>query len=421
MQLEDRQRKSVVVMFFVLVAFVALGNGLSDSVYANYFKDAYQVTAVQRGFIEFPRELPGLLCVCVITLLSSLGDIRTAFVAQLLSCVGLIALGLLTPSFGVMLVFLFINSMGMHLFMPVQDAIGMTLSEPGHVGKRMGQYASVRSAVGFVAGLLVFFGFRNNWFSFQTPTKSIFLIAAGAFLLAAVVCVLIVRKVRPPIAARKKIKFVFRRQYKYFYLLTILNGVKKQIAFVYGSWVIVDILVKGADTMALLIITSSFLCIFFMHLLGRCVDRFGIKKMFYIEALAFIFLYMIYGFTVLGITSGTLPSVGISVIMIYALFVIDRLSMQMGVMRSIYLRSIAWSDEEVTTTLSTGTSLDHVVSIVAALIGGYVWSAWGSQWVFFMAALFSLGNLYVAYRVQPEKEKEEAAQHRAELAAVQDA
>ena len=73
---------------------------------------------------------------------------------------GLLALALLTPSFGVMLIFLFINSMGMHLFMPLGDSIGMSIAEPDQVGHRIGQYASVKTAMGFAAGLLVFFGFR---------------------------------------------------------------------------------------------------------------------------------------------------------------------------------------------------------------------------------------------------------------------
>ena len=49
-----------IFLFFLLLSAVALGNGLSDAVYSNYFKEVYQVTAFQRGLIEFPRELPGL-------------------------------------------------------------------------------------------------------------------------------------------------------------------------------------------------------------------------------------------------------------------------------------------------------------------------------------------------------------------------
>jgi len=399
------------LLFFLLLALTALANGLSDSVYGNYFKEVYEVTAFQRGFIEFPRELPGLLCALVIAALSHLGDLRVAFLAQLLACAGVAVLGLWTPSFGVMLIFLFVNSLGMHLFMPLQDAIGMSLAEPDRVGRRMGQYASVKSAVSFAAALLVFAGFRSGFFSFRTPVKAIFLWSAAAFALAAVAAFLLAGRAAAPRTARRPLRLVFRRQYKYYYLLTVLHGVQKQIAYVYGSWVIIDLLRKGADTMALLSIAANFVCIFFLRELGKWMDRFGIRKMMLLDALTFIVIYVIYGFAVWGIDGGALRG-GLWPWAIYLLFVLDRMSMQIGIIKSIYLRSIAWSDDEVTATLSAGTSLDHLVSIIAALLGGLVWSAWGSQWVFFMAALFSLGNLYVALRVRPEEEQALAARRR---------
>ena len=388
------------LLFFVMISAAALGNGLSDSVYSNYFKEAFHVTATQRAFIEFPRELPGLLCALVIASLSILGDAKSALIAQLSACAGLMALGLFTPSYGVMLIFLFVNSMGMHLMMPLSDSMGMALAEPGQVGRRVGQYASVKMLFGFIAGLAVFFGFRFGLFSFNAPVNLLFLIGAGFFLIAAVAAAALVRCRVPSLGSRKRAGLVFRKQYRYYYLLTMLNGVQKQIAYVFGSWVIVDLLLKRADTMSLLLIAASFISIFFMRAIGRWIDRFGIKRMMYVDALTFIFVYVIYGFAVWGITSHVLPAYGWPVLLIYTLFVMDRLSMQIGVVKAVYLKSIAVSKEEITATLSTGTSLDHVVSILAAQVSGLVWTLFGPQWVFFMAATFSLGNLFIAWRVR---------------------
>lgn len=394
-----------VLMFFILISAVAVGNGLSDGVYSNYFKEVYDVTAFQRGLIEFPRELPGLLCAVVVGLLGFLGDLRISFIAQILAVIGVTVLGLFTPPFAIMLIFLFINSMGMHLFMPLQDAIGMSLAEPDQIGRRMGQYSSVRAAFGLGAALLVFFGFRTGFFTFDSSVKWIFLVAAAAFICAVILTAAMIWRVKPPRETHRKMKLVIRKQYRYFYLLTILHGVQKQVAYVYGTWVIVSLLLKKADVLALLTIVVGFVSIFFLNVLGKWMDQFGIKRMMYVDALTFIGVYIVYGFVVWGITSSVLPSQGFSIWLIYLLFVLDRLSMQIGMVKSIYLRSIAWDMEEVTSTLSMGISLDHVISIIAAIAGGYVWAQWGSQWVFFLAALFSLGNLYVAIRVQPDKEK----------------
>ena len=394
------------LLFFILISAAALGNGMSDSVYSNYFKEAYHVTATQRALIEVPRELPGLLCALIIASLSMLGDIKISVIAQVLSCLGLMVLGLFSPTYGVMLIFLFINSMGMHLFLPLSDSIGMALAEPGHVGRRFGQYASLKMVFGFLAGLLVFFGFRLGWFSFRAPVNLLFLLGAGAFGIAVVAAALLLKRETALKPVRSRTRLVFHRRYRFFYLLTMLHGVQKQVANVFGAWVIVDLLLKGADIMSLLLITVSFISIFFMRAIGRWIDRFGIKRMMYVDALTFIGIYTVYGFVVWGITAKVLPGAGWPVLTVYALFVLDRLSMQIGVVKSLYRKQIAVTAEEITSVLSTGISLDHVVSILAAQLSGFIWMIWGPQWVFFLAAFFSLGNLIIAWRIPKEPGKE---------------
>ena len=120
--------------------------------------------------------------------------------------------------------------------------------------------------------------------------------------MAIVASALLVREKVPALGAarRSAAKIVFRREYRYYYLVTMLNGVQKQIALVFGSWVIIELLGKKADTMSLLMITVSFISIFFMRMLGRWIDRLGIKKMMYLDALTFIFVYIVYGLRRVG-------------------------------------------------------------------------------------------------------------------------
>ncbi len=399
---DEKTRKWRLGLFFTLVATVALGNGFSDAIYGNFFKDAYNVTAQQRAFIEFPRELPGVLCVVIVSLLSFLGDVKIAVIAQVLAFTGLTVLGVTSPSFAMMCFFLFVNSLGMHLFMPLQDSIGMSLAREGQVGRRVGQYKSLQVTCAMIAGILVFIGFRTNTFTFMTTIKPVFLIGASFFVVAIIVSSLLaisISKTHPKIE-KKKFRILFRKEYTLYYILTTLHGVQKQIAFVFGAWVLIDLLSKGADTMSLLVICSSFIGIFFMQKLGGWIDKLGVKKMMYLDALSFIFIYLLYGFVVWGITDKFLPSIGWTVWVVYALFILDRLSMNIGVVKSVYIKSIALKPEDIGPTLSTGISLDHIVAIIAAQISGYIWMTFGPEWVFFIAAFLSLGNLIVAYKVK---------------------
>lgn len=386
-------------LYVAALALTALALSFTSDPISNYFKDAYRSTAYQRGLIEFPRELPGILTTFVIAILAGFSDIRIAIIAQALALVGITVLGLSTPPFTVMLVFLFLNSMGQHLFMPLQDSIGMNLVKKGKLGTRMGQFKGVTTAFQMIGAIIVFAGFRYGLFSFTSKIKWPFIIGAALFACVAVLFISLDRKLKRERIVHERTRFVFRKEYGLYYTLVVMFGVQKQIMLVYGPWVIIDLLGKGADTIALLGILGGALGIFFIPALGRWLDRFGIKAMLFVDALSFIGVYILYGLVCGAYESGSLTTTGWPVLIAYAIFVLDRMSTQMGLIRTVYLRTIAVDQSDVTPTLSLGMSLDHCVSIACAIGGGIVWTVAGPQWLFYLAAALSLVNLWVAFRV----------------------
>ena len=386
--------------YFAVLAFSALALGFSNDVFANYFKDAYNVTPFQRGVIEFPRELPGILTTFVIAALAGFSDIKIAIIAQILGFAGITVLGFATPTFHLMLFFLFVNSLGQHLFMPLQDSIGMNLVKKGGLGTMMGKFKGVTTAFQMAAAIIVFFGFRFGFFSFTAKTKWIFILAAVLIACVLAALAILENMLKKETVTHERVRFVFRKEYKFYYTLVIMFGVQKQIMLVYGPWVVIELLGKKADTLAILGIIGSFLGMFFIPALGRALDRFGIKAMLYADALSFIGVYVLYGLVSGGYASGSIPTVGLWCFLAYAVLIFDRMSTQMGIIRTVYLRTIAVDPRDVTATLSLGMSMDHTVSIICAFAGGIVWTLWGPQWIFYLAAALSFVNLFVAIRVK---------------------
>ena len=401
--MDTKTRRRAFIYLLIAVALTALASGLSESVYGNFYKEVYDVTPTQRGIIEFPRELPGLICVVFISMFSFLGEIRFAIIAQILSITGLILLGVFTPPFTIMLIFLFINSMGMHLYMPIKDSIGLNIIGTENTGRKFGVVNSVRTGTAFVAGIIIFFGFRSGFFNFSGGVIHLFLIATVFFALVVLILLKIRKLIGDPAINTGKGRFLFRKEYKFYYILASLHGAHKQIAGVFGPWVLIDILLRQADTLAVLGMIGSFLGIFFIPLIGRMTDRFGVRRMMLAEGFSFVAVYVLYGMVSSGLTSGSLLTVGIPVLVVYVLFIFDRMTMQLGMVRTLYLRSIAVDKSEISPTLSTGMSLDHVISIVGAFFGGLAWSAWGPQFVFYIAAALSLGNVFVAMRMPKDE------------------
>lgn len=149
--------------------------------------------------------------------------------------------------------------------------------------------------------------------------------------------------------------------------------------------------------MAMLSMIGMFLGIFFIPAMGKLIDKIGYRLMMFGEGFAFIFVYVMFGIFAEGLASGSIAAVGIPVLIIYALFIFDRMTMQLRIIRVLCLRDIALDKSEISPTLSTGMAVDHVISIIGAFLGGIVWQAWGPQYVFYIAAFLSLGNVAVAF------------------------
>lgn len=387
-------------IFYAITGLSAFALAISFYVFSPYFKEVYNVTAHQRGLIEFPRELPGVIGMFVVAGLAFLGDIRIALFAQILSAIGIWFLGFYTPVYGLMLVLVFINSLGFHVFDALRNSIGIHIAEinGNNIATQIGRFNGTYMAFSMIGSFIAFIGFKTGFFTFQGNIVLPFVIAA--IIYGFVVILLYVLDKRMHFEETHKVKFVFRKDYKFYYYLVILFGVQKQIMLVYGPWVLIDLLNKGADVIAIIAFVGAFIGMFFIPFIGRLIDLIGVKKVMLIDALSFIFVYLSYGFFVYGVINGSIPKTGIVILVAYTIIIIDKMSAQLGMVRMMYLKSILKKRSDLTPTLTLGMSMDHVISILAAYTGGIIWTLFGAHYIFFGAAALSLINVYIARNIE---------------------
>ncbi|MDR1135233.1 MAG: MFS transporter [Clostridiales Family XIII bacterium] len=386
-------------IFIVISALVGLAMGLSDALFANYFKEAYAINAQQRGFIEIPRELPGILSIIFIAALSKFGDIRAAVAAQLMSVGGMIVLGISRPSYSIMLLFLFIYSSGVHMYIPLGDSIGLSLSKGNNMGRTLGRFNSLRMAFLMFAGVITFFGFRTGFFDFNVPV-TVFLASAVSFGIVAVL-LMVLYNLKRGAEHTNGAKFVYRKEYLRYYVICALFGGRKQIMLVYSPWVLIDLLDFKADTMSILAVVGALIGIFFMPVVGKWIDKYSVRNVMMAEALAFIFVYVAYGLLSKWVSVSDVTLTGLGMMLVYLLNIIDRMSAQFAMTRAIYMRSIALSAEDVTPSLTLGMGIDHVIAIIGASICGSIWFVFGPEYVFIIAGILSLLNLVAAIGIRP--------------------
>ena len=373
-------------LFLIVGLFTGIASGINSTVFNNFLSDTYKLTAAARGIVEFPRELPGALIVIVLGILSFLGDVKVAIVGMLFASLGMIGLGLFSPTFATMLIWMMLLSLGTHIFMPLSAGIGMNLSQKENYGARLGKYSAFNLIATILGYAIVWFGFKylNLTYQIAFVLASVFYIFAAFFLG--------LMKAKKPKA--KKVRFVFRKKYTLYYCLSVVNGARKQIFLTFAPWVLIQVYHVDPPTFAVLGLIIAVLSILTRTIVGNAIDIKGERFVLSLEAIVLIIICMGYSF------AADLVPTSIAVIVIAACYVIDNSLSVVEMARSTYVKKIAICPEDVIPTLSAGTSFDHVIAMSIPFIGGILWSTMGYKYVFIVAALIASLNLFLSLKIK---------------------
>jgi predicted MFS family arabinose efflux permease len=374
------------LLFGVVTFALGIGTNIFDSIFNNFLDERYMVTPFQRSFLEFPRELPGFLVVFVSAGLSFLCSRRLGAVTMLMCVVGVLLIGFAAPSYSIMTMWLFMFSLGQHLFFPLASTIGMELSRDGQIGKRLGQLNAVRNTAMIVGSFLVVLGYKFLNFSFGHA----FVLASLGFGIAALMLVSM-KKVRPQ-QAKSFLKL--HKEYRLYYGLVTISGARKQLFITFAPWVLVTIFNQQTQIIATLLMIGGIIGVLFQPILGRTIDRYGERFVLTSEAVILVFICFGYGFAKL-----IMPE-NIALLVVCGCYLLDQMVFSVGMARSTYIKKIATNQDHVQSTLTTGVTIDHIFSISAALLGGIIWDTWGFQYVFGFGALIAIVNFFVASQVK---------------------
>ena len=380
-----------------LFAFASLAMGVAysifDSTFNNFLNERYELNAFQRSFLELPRELPGVLVVFVSAMLWFLCSRRLGVLSLLLGFAGTLLIGFLAPTYAIMLFFLFIYSLGQHLFMPIASAIGMELAEEGRTGQRLGQLNAIRNLAAIGGSFLIFLGFNYLRFTFQ---HAFVLVAAGLGVAA-----LLMSAMKPEENRRPGLFLKLHEEYRLFYLLNVLSGSRKQIFITFAPWVIVTIFDQPTQTIATLMTIGGIIGILFQPFLGRMIDRLGERFVLAAEAVLLVGVCLGYGF------SKFVLSADVAFIAVCVFYLLDQMLFSVSMARSMYIKKIAIRPEDVQPALTAGVTIDHVFSITVALIGGVIWNAFGFQYVFLLGVFIAILNFFAVLQIRiPQRDAE---------------
>lgn len=373
-------------LFLAATFIFGFSQSIVDATLNNFLHETFSISDLQRGLLEIPREMPGLLVIFFSAMLFFLGSRRQAAMANILCAFGILFIGFYSPAFSIMLIWLFIFSIGQHLFLPLNQSIGMELAVRGETGKRLGQLSAVANISMIIGSFFIFVGFKY----FNMDFKMSYVAAFAGFVAVAFLISLMKKDAPVPI----RTKFKLRKEYKLYYWLSILYGTRKQIFLTFAPWVLVTVFQQKTQVVATLLGIGGVIGIFVKPALGRAIDKLGERFVLTSEAVILVFVCLCYGF------SKDVFSQTIAMYIAFACYITDQLLMAAGMARATYLQKIAVRPEDVSQTLTMGVSIDHIFSIGIAVFGGFVWLKWGYQYVFLIGAIIAVINFFSAMRIK---------------------
>ena len=377
-----------------IAASLAMGMAYSivDSTFNNFLNERFVLNGFGRSFLEFPREFPGFLVVFVSALFWFLCSRRLGVVSMLLGVAGTLLMGFASPTYMLMVAWLFIYSLGMHIFIPLSSTIGMELAKEGKTGQRLGQLNATRNLSAILGSFLVLLGFKFLGLTFRHT----FALAAFAFGVAAI----LMFAMKPDKTQKPTVYLKLHREYRLYYLLSVLFGSRKQIFITFAPWVLVTVFHQPTQTIATLMTIGGVIGILFQPFLGRAIDRLGERVVLVSEAALLVFVCFGYGFTRFLFPENT------AFLIACVCFLLDQMLMSVNMARSTYMKKIALHASHVQPALTSSVTIDHIFSITVALLGGIIWNAFGFQYVFLLGAFIALGNFLAALQIHIPKTKE---------------
>ena len=341
---------------------------------ANFLADEMGLSGFQLGGLEAVRESCGIVALGVLAALAGFAEPLVGAAMLVLLAAGISGYAFV-PSYAWLVGMSIVWSQGLHVWMPLPNSMVLSLAEPGRAGYRLGQQRAAGSA-GFFAGVVAALGLTLA----GVRIRPMFLLAGAVALLAAAACLGVPRDIKTPGP-----RLVFRRRYGLYYLLSFLEGWRKQIFICFAGFLLVRVHGASLTTILLLFGAVQAICYFASPWAGRLIDREGERRVlvFYFACLTAFFVG--YAF---------IPSRPV----LYVLFVVDNSYFVFSAALTTYVNRIAPRSEH-TPTLGMGVAMNHVAAVMMPLVGGILWTTLGYQWAFVVGAAAAAVSVYFAARL----------------------
>lgn len=387
-------------IFLLSILITGLAYGLYKGMLDNYLAEVVGMGEMDRGVTEFFRELPGILLVFILAVFYMLSAETLYKAGALIMLAGMGMLAVLPPGKVLVTLAICMYSLGEHIQLGMKNTISLQYAKPGCGGAALGAQTSanqIGTLVGYLVIVLVF-----SIFTKDQPYTIFFTLAA---LLTGVSAACTMKITGKSQTDETKRRFYFHKKYSKYYMLEMFYGARKQVFFTFGPYVLILFYGAGAATISLLFAVSAISCFFASPVVGRIIDRLGYKIVMVTDTLILVIVCFFYGFA-----HHIFPK-DVAFIVCCINYVLDSIISLASMASNLYVQDLSDNADEVKATISTGVSINHVITIFIALFGGWIWQTLGIELLFIASAVLGLCNSAYAATIKTTKQPTAPGSH----------
>jgi len=386
------QENSGFKAFILSILITGLSYGLYKGMLDNFLVEVVGMGEMDRGITEFFRELPGILIVFILAAFYMLSAETLYKAGAIIMLAGMAMHAVLPPTKVLATLAICVYSLGEHIQLGMKSTITMQYAKPGKSGVALGAQnatSQIGTLVGYLVIVLVF-----SLFTKDQPYTIFFAIAA---VLAGVSAAFSMRVTGKSETDETKRRFYFKKKFSKYYMLEMFYGARKQVFFTFGPYVLILFYGANAAMISMLFAISAIACFFTSPIVGRIIDKLGYKVVMVADTLILVIVCFFYGFA-----HHIFPK-DIAFVVCCVNYILDAIISQASMASNVYVQDLSDSPDETKATISTGVSINHVITIFIALFGGWVWQTLGIELLFIVSAVLGLCNSAYAATIKVNK------------------
>ncbi|MBQ7063948.1 MAG: MFS transporter [Firmicutes bacterium] len=380
--------------FFISIITFGLAYGLYKGVIDNYLAEIVGMSEFDKGVSEFFRELPGLMLIFILALLYMFSAEKIYKIGAFIMLAGMAAQSVVPASRVLVILCMFVYSLGEHMQLGMRNSMSLQYSREGRNGEALGLQNAAQH-IGTLAGYLIIVGTFFVVKASQEMYRVVFAVSAAIIALG---CFSSLRITGSSATDPNKRRFYFRKKFTKYYMLEVFYGARKQVFFTFGPYVLILFYGANAQTISLLFAISAICGFIASPFVGKIIDRFGYKAVMISDTLILVIVCFFYGFA-----HHIFPR-DVAFIICCVNYVLDSIISLASMASNVYVQDISDSPDEVRATISTGVSVNHLITIFIALFGGWIWKTLGIETLFIISAVLGLCNSAYAATIKTGKQ-----------------